>query len=340
MPKKKDDDQPKQLTLHTTPLTLPQAQKLRELLTDRGWKFETRPYTLYFAQKDKLTVAVYEKGPKAVIQGRGTEDFIRFTLEPEILGEAKLGYEELHNPQMFEPHFGIDESGKGDFFGPLVIAGAYTDAETTRSLMQAGVMDSKRITSDARIRELAAAIRETEGVYSVVEVLAPSRYNQLYDEYGNLNRLLARGHAVIIETLAKKVPDCPRALSDQFADPSLIKRALSPDLRDIVLDSRTKAESDVAVAAASILAREAFINWLRDKGRELGMTLGKGISEAVKEQAREYVQKHDAYSLRRVAKVHFRTAAEVAPGTYTAKPKVPWVKRGSSGKGSGEESGE
>lgn len=327
---KKDDGKPKEITIHTTPLTLPQAQKLRALLTDRGWKFEVRPYTIFFAQKDKLTIACYEKGPKVVIQGRGTEDFIRFTLEPDILGEAKLGYEELNNPEMFEPHFGIDESGKGDFFGPLVIAGAYTDAESTRALMDAGVMDSKRITSDARIRELAAAIRETEGVYTVVEVVAPSRYNQLYDEFSNLNRLLARGHAIIIETLVKKVPDCPRALSDQFADPSLIKRALKEDARHIQLDSRTKAESDVAVAAASILAREGFINWLRDKSRELGMTLGKGISQAVKDQAKAYVEAHGAFALRKVAKVHFRTAAEVAPGDYTAKPKIPWVRKSAS----------
>ena len=330
MPKQKEEDsKPKQLTLHTTPLTSAQAGKLKDLLLERGWKFETRPYTLYFAQKDKLTVAVYEKGPKCVVQGRGTEDFVRFTLEPEVLGEAKLGYEELHNPKMFEPHFGIDESGKGDFFGPLVIAGAYTNRESTHALMQAGVMDSKRITSDARIRDLAAAIRETEGVFTVVEVLAPSRYNQLYDEFGNLNRLLARGHAVIIESLAKKVPDCPRALSDQFAAPILIKRALGENARHIELESRTKAESDVAVAAASILAREAFVNWLRDKSRELGLTLGKGISGAIKDQARAYVEAHGAAALRRVAKVHFRTAAEVAPGFYTAKPKMPWIRRGS-----------
>ena len=325
---KKEDDKPKQLTLHTCPLTLAQAQKLRALLTEQGWKFETRPYTVFFAQKDKLTVAVYEKGPKCVVQGRGTEDFVRFTLEPEILGEARLGYEELHNPAMFEPHFGIDESGKGDFFGPLVIAGAYTDRETTYALMEAGVMDSKRITSDARIRELAKVIRGTDGVAWAVEVLEPSRYNRLYDEFGNLNRLLARGHAVIIEQLAKKRPDCPRALSDQFGNPMLIKRAIGEAARHIQLDSRTKAESDVAVAAASILAREAFVNWLRDESREIGINLPKGISEAVKTSAREYVAANGGVALRRIAKVHFRTAAEVAPGFYKAAPKVVWVRRG------------
>lgn len=117
----------KAITLYNTPLTSEQAAKLKILLDEEGYKFEARPYTLYFAQKDKLTIAVYEKGPKVVIQGRGTEEFVRFHLEPDVLGEAKLGYEEFLQPEMYAPHFGIDESGKGDFFGPLVIAGVYVN---------------------------------------------------------------------------------------------------------------------------------------------------------------------------------------------------------------------
>jgi ribonuclease HIII len=331
MPKKKTDE-PKQLTLHTCALTLPQAQKLRALLTERGWKFDVRPYTLFFAQKDKLTVAVYEKGPKCVVQGRGTEDFVRFTLEPEILGEARLGYEELHNPAMFEPHIGVDESGKGDFFGPLVIAGAYTDRESTYALAEAGIMDSKRITSDARIRELAKAIRETEGVAFSSITLAPEKYNELYKKFRNLNRLLGWGHAKVIEHLLDQRPDCPRALSDQFADPSLIRRAFSDKGRHIQLESRTKAESDVAVAAASILARERFINWLRDTTREVGVELGKGVSPVVKTQAREFVGRYGAEALKRVAKVHFKTAHEIAPEHYEYVEKPPFIPRRSSEK--------
>src|SRR4029078_1494211 len=114
---------------------------------------------LYFAQKDKLTIAVYEKGPKAVLQGKGTEEFVTYKLEPDILGEAKLGYDEVLKPELFTPHFGIDESGKGDFFGPLVIAGVYTDKNLAREFQDAGVTDSKRIGSDKRIRDLAKAIR-------------------------------------------------------------------------------------------------------------------------------------------------------------------------------------
>lgn len=325
MPKSKPDE-PKQLTIHTCVLTMPQALKLRALLTDQGWKFDVRPYTLYFAQKDRLTVAVYEKGPKCVVQGRGTEDFVRFTLEPEIVGEAKLGYEELHNPEMFEPHFGIDESGKGDFFGPLVIAGAYTDRDSTHALREAGIVDSKRITSDARIRELGKVIRETEGVFISSITLAPEKYNTLYKKFGNLNRLLGWGHAKVIENLLDLRPDCPRALSDQFADPSLIERMFKEKGR-IKLESRTKAESDVAVAAASIIARERFINWLRDTGRELDTILLKGVSGPVKDSARALVKKYGGTVLERLAKVHFKTAHEVAPDDYAFVEKPKFIPR-------------
>ena len=146
---------------YTHLLTKDQARKLRSLLDDLGFQFAPKPYTLFFAQKNKLSVAVYEKGPKVLLQGKGIEEFVQFELEPKILEEAKLGYEEVHSPEMFEPHFGIDESGKGDFFGPLVIAGVYVDHAVARTFLDAGIQDSKRIGSDARIRALTKVIRTT-----------------------------------------------------------------------------------------------------------------------------------------------------------------------------------
>src|ERR1700738_2269767 len=108
---------------YTHALTPEHATKLRAMLEARGFQFTLKQYMLFFAQKNKLSIAVYEKGPKVLVQGKGVEEFVQFELEPKILGEAKLGYEEVHIPEMFAPHFGVDESGKGDFFGPLVIAG-------------------------------------------------------------------------------------------------------------------------------------------------------------------------------------------------------------------------
>ena len=290
------------------------------LLRELGFDFSSKPYTLFFAQKNKLSVAVYEKGPKVLLQGRGIEDFVSFELEPKILGEARLGYEEVHSPEMFEPHFGVDESGKGDFFGPLVIAGAFTDRAIARTFLENGIQDSKRIGSDAKIRGLAKLIRQTAGTAFDVVLIGPERYNALYEKFGNLNSLLGWGHARVIETLLAKRPDCPRALSDKFADARVIEKALLQHGQRIRLEQKTKAESDFAVAAASILAREAFIDWLERQGTRAGITLGRGVSAAIKETARKIVEKEGPEALRRYAKVHFRTAHEIAPDHYAAPP--------------------
>ena len=298
------------LTTYTTPLTSDQVGILRELLVGQQFDFEPKPYTIFTARKGKLNIAVYEKGPKAVLQGKDLEDFITFTLEPFVLGVAKLGYEEVHEPEKFSPHFGIDESGKGDFFGPLVVAGAYVDAGLARTLKDAGIQDSKNIGSDRRIRDLAAAIRRTRAPQTVI-LIGPERYNQLFAKFGNLNRLLAWGHARAIENLCERQPGCPRALSDKFADERLIQRALLEKGKSLHLEQRTKAESDYAVAAASILAREKFIDWLQKTGEGLGVTLPRGASAQVKSGARQLVATHGPPILGTLAKTHFKTAQEV-----------------------------
>lgn len=315
------------LTTYTAPLTPQQVTALRELVEERGFKFSPKPYTIFFAQKEKLSVAVYEKGPKVLLQGKGIEDFISFALEPKILGEAKLGYEEVHSPEMFEPHFGIDESGKGDFFGPLVIAGVYTDRGIARTFLDGGIRDSKRIGSDAKIHQLAKIIRETPGVAFETILIGPERYNDLYEKFDNLNNLLGWGHARVIENLLEKRPDCLRALSDKFADERVIKKSLFQRGQTIQLEQRTKAESDLAVAAASILAREAFIDWLDREGKRAGVSLGRGVSAPIKEAARKIVERGGPEALRKLAKVHFRTAHEIAPDHYAAPPpKRAWRK--------------
>ena len=282
----------KPITLYTSPLTIEQVAKLKKILQSEDYKFEPKPYTIYYASKDKLNVAVYEKGPKVVLQGKGTQEFVQFRLEPEVLGEAKLGYEEVHNPEMFSPHFGIDESGKGDFFGPLVIAGCYVDRGIARKFMEAGIQDSNKIGSEKKIRDLAKIIKATHGAVSSVVEIGPEKYNGLFEKIGNLNRLLAWGHARVIENLTALKPNCPRALSDQFANPRLIERSLMEKGRTIKLEQRTKAESDPAVAAASILARERFIDWLAKTGRTYGQTMPRGASALVKAVARELVVSH------------------------------------------------
>ncbi len=299
------------MTSHTAPLTNDQVATLRAVLENQNFEFQQKPHSIYSARKGKLNVTVYQKGPKVLIQGKETEDFVRFTLEPEVLGEARLGYEELHEPDRFEPHFGIDESGKGDYFGPLVIAGVFTDATITRALMDAGVMDSKRVTSSARIRKLATAIRAIPGCTHEVLSIGPQRYNEMHASFGNLNRLLAWGHARVIEKLHARRPDCPRALSDQFARPEILQRALKQKNLSITLDQRTKGESDTAVAAASILARERFVDWIEKTSSAGGIDLPLGASDAVIAAARTLISKHGRQSLPKIAKLHFKTTTKV-----------------------------
>jgi len=177
--------------------------------------------------------------------------------------------------------------------------------------MAAGVMDYKRIGSARRIRELAAKIRAIPGIASSVVAIGPERYNEMFASFGNLNRLLAWGHAKVIENLAAQRPGCPRALSDQFARPEVLARALKQQGVAIELEQRTKGESDIAVAAASILARERFIDWIDKTSAAGGIVLPLGASAAVVEAAREVVAKHGPAALGKVAKLHFKTTSGV-----------------------------
>jgi ribonuclease HIII len=298
----------------TFKITAAQAEKLRGLLEAQSFTFREVPYTIFGAQKLKLTVNAYTSG-KLLVQGRGAKEFVEFTIEPEIIGEAKLGYDEVHNPEMFQPHLGIDESGKGDFFGPLVVAGAYVEGDLAHRLTAIGVRDSKLIGSDQKALDLADAIKDliTPDRCNVI-VISPVKYNELYGNFGNLNRLLAWGHARVIENLLMRWPNCPRALSDKFADDRLVQRALQEHGKKIILQQRTKAESDVAVAAASILARAGFLQRLKFLGEQVGVTLPKGASAQVKSAAREILKARGAEGLRSVCKVHFKTFREVSDG--------------------------
>lgn len=214
-----------------------------------------------------------------------------------------------HNPV---ERIGIDESGKGDYFGPLVIAAVFVDATTQGELRLMEVRDSKKI-SDGRILEMAQDIK-TICPHSVIAI-GPQKYNELYAKIKNLNRLLAWGHAKALENLLERVA-CERAISDQFGNERLILNVLQDKGRKIVLEQRPKAESDLAVAAASIVARAEFLLRLKRLSNEVGTTLPKGASPAVELAAKMIVKKHGRERLGTVAKLHFKTThAVLAPLT-------------------------
>lgn len=298
-------------TTFTTMLTDAQAGRLESILEGKGFEKREVPYARFSFAGPSLLATVYEKKNKLLLQGKGTDEFIEFTLEPQVTGILSLPAEAEEEGGKTGAHFGIDESGKGDYFGPLVVAGVYVDGRISAALRKLGVCDSKLVGSSARIRSLAEGIRKVPGIRFHLVSIGPERYNQLYPEFRNLNRFLAWGHATVIEGLAAKVPDCPMALSDQFANPFVLKRALAAKKLSIRLEQRVRAESDVAVAAASILARERFVNWMDAAGEAAGMKLPLGASGQVVKAARQLVAVHGEEMLPKVAKMHFKTTQNV-----------------------------
>jgi ribonuclease HIII len=289
-----------------------QIEKLHNYLEERGWEFSDMQYAHWKAVKDKTNIVAYQSG-KLTVQGKGTEELVLFVLEPEILKTSGFGYEEqIKEPEEpFFPHGGVDESGKGDFFGPLVIAGVFVDEKTEPALRELGVKDSKTIKSPKQIKAVAAKIRQTVGGKFSIVAVGPAAYNRMYSSFNNLNKLLAWGHAKVIETLLEKVPECKDVLSDKFAAEHLIKNALQQKGRGIKLRQKTKAESDIAVAAASILARDRFL-WAMEKlGEDAGVELPKGAGAKVFQIGERIAREQGIEALENFAKLHFKTYAEI-----------------------------
>ncbi len=202
---------------------------------------------------------------------------------------------------------GIDESGKGDYFGPLVIAGAHVTPDQEAQLRDLGVRDSKTL-SDKRAGILAAHIRTL--CTTTLVTIGPERYNSLYASLKNLNTMLAWGHARAIENLLETVT-CEQVIADQFGNARFLNNALMQKGRTVKLIQKPRAEQELAVAAASIVARAEFLRRLQDLSSRFAITLPKGASMQVISAGKAFVEQYDAATLSQVAKLHFRTTKKV-----------------------------
>ncbi len=207
-------------------------------------------------------------------------------------------------------HIGTDEVGKGDYFGPLVIAGVYVDEQTASHLLTAGVRDSKLL-SDTRILSLAEEIKTICQGKGYILSYSPERYNQIYKETSNLNLLLARAHAQVIASLQRRTAST-LAIVDQFGDASLVPMMLQKVGCDIGLEQRTHGEEDVAVAAASIVARAEFVKRIAELSKLVSVSLPKGASNPdIIAVGREIVAKAGQETLGKMAKLHFKTTSVI-----------------------------
>jgi ribonuclease HIII len=278
--------------------------KLIADLTDQGFILSHPVYTVFLAKKPRLSCTLYKSGV-FLVQGKEKDEFIEFYLEPEILHSFSYKHQEALLD--LTGRIGIDEAGKGDFFGPLCIAGVFAEGTGVQNLLKMGVKDSKKMT-DASIQKMAKKIKDSYQ-HSVIK-LFPRKYNELYGKFKNLNYLLAWGHATAILDLVEKT-QCKKAIIDQFASKDVVETAVKRKKLEINLEQRHRGEEDLVVAAASILARDAFLQGLEQLGKEVDMELPKGASSLVKEAAKKLIHHHGKEILPSVAKMHFKTSGEV-----------------------------
>lgn len=207
---------------------------------------------------------------------------------------------------------GSDESGKGDYFGPLVVAAVCLDQKGASLLRAAGVTDSK-VLSDQENISLAIQVRKL-AVSAAVVALLPEKYNTRYAATaaagGTLNDLLASLHAEAIQTVAAE-SGCTTALVDQFAGERLLQNLLGTRCPGLQVIQQPRAEQETAVAAASVLARARFLEDLDQVGEPYHAHLLKGASAGVTRQAAQLVSRYGPGVLRSVAKTHFRTTTRV-----------------------------
>ncbi len=323
---RKKPEEPKKQTLYTRKIDDSQADKLDDWLD----KHLFAPYEVQyarFAYKSRDVNVVFYNSGKLVVQGKGTEDFVQFVLEPEIIGVFEFGYDDVTHPEWYEPHAGIDESGKGDLFGPLVSACVIADGDAVREWTKNGLKESKKVSSDNAAIKMAKMITKTPNVIAKVSYANMEKYNELYLKFGNLNKMLAWMHARAIENaLAEQDKLSGRhvewGMLDQFTKQPLVQRQLR--VKNFTLKLQTKAESDPVVAAASIVARATYIYALRKLSKEFGEPLLKGAGAKVKEQAENIVKKFGGENLGKFAKLHFKTAFE-AEGKEAPK-RAPFVR--------------
>lgn len=285
-----------------------------EILNKKGFKtasLEKREFNfeaLINSGKESIKLQVFfgKKGIKTILQGNKESEFYK-KVNSILFGENLFPVNKITEP---ESYIGIDESGKGDYFGPLVIAGVFVDKQLRNQLIKTGVKDSKELT-DYKIKIIASEIKNILTIknYNVVTI-NPEKYNQLYLKIANVNKLLAWGHARVLENLLSNVK-ATDAISDKFGNENYIISNLMSEGKKVNLIQTHKGERFIGVAAASILAREKFIDWFINQQKELKLNLPKGASSLIENAAKNVIKEFGKDYLNKIAKLHFKTTKKI-----------------------------
>lgn len=284
--------------------------RLKADLERGAFDFRAVPHALFSVKGEGVVATAYASG-KLVVQGDHPAEFLtRYVEAADAVSQAAAP---APRPAAAKPAaetyvtmIGSDESGKGDYFGPLVVCAVRLEPEQSLAMEGGPVRDSKQVSDEACLR-LGAALRGS--LPHAIAQLAPPDYNAAHARYKNLNPLLADLHAKAIRELA--TPGM-RVLVDQFANAKVMEQALKGT--DIQLIQHPRAERVPAVAAASVIAREVFLNGLRELSEEFAVDLAKGAGSPVDQAARKFVALHGMGKLGSVAKLHFKNTQKIPGG--------------------------
>ncbi len=261
-------------------------------------------------QEEEIPVNIYhskKKGISCVIGGSPTS-----SLRPVIQKLLNQQVEKQAGNHNWKIWAGTDESGKGDFFGPLVVCGFICKKAMLPSLKKLGVRDSKLI-NDKEIANIARQLFAKFTPFIETIVLMPSKYNELYEKFHSqnkkLNELLAWMHARVIINLKQK-HHFEGAVVDRFASDKTLRSSLK-EFNDIKLLHKFKGEEDLAVAAASIIARYLYIRNMEEMEKKYEMDFPKGASGKVKIAAEKFAEIFGKAKLQEVTKIHFKTYNEL-----------------------------
>lgn len=282
----------------TVDVDVSKKDKLKAELTSMGFRFHEVEHAFWRAISEGIIVILYKNGT-LLLQGKDKDtEIILNRLASVIIDGQKKKYQRW---------IGTDEAGKGDYFGPLIVAGVLMNPAKEILLWKAGVKDSKFLANEV-VAELGDRIKKSCS-HAIITIM-PKKYNDLQKKMRNLNRLLAWAHARAIENILQE-EECYYALSDQFGDEKFITNALLERGKKIEIEQRPKAEEDIAVAAASILARGEFIRRLKTLSEQFSLSFPKGASKEVVKVGREFVRIYGPEKLGEVAKLHFRTTKDI-----------------------------
>ncbi|HSL00319.1 MAG TPA: hypothetical protein VK869_08265 [Rubrobacteraceae bacterium] len=247
---------------------------------------------------------------KVVVQGK-RDSALRDRLEGWLVGNPTGRVRGSRKSRTSEvvpdstPRVGTDEAGKGEYFGPLVVAGVRVlDAGQSRRLQALGVRDSKTV-ANVRATRLAAEILGAVGVQNVRELtLLPREYAKRRKEAGSVQKLLGELHGEILCDLEDEVEV---AIVDSLGPGSGLDRHAPPGLR---VEMRPRAEDDVAVAAASVVARARYLEEMDRLSEVVGFELPRG-STHVREAVLRVHSERGMVGLEEVAKTHFSITERV-----------------------------